>query len=1020
MKKGKPTQSAAGTAVSTTEGEGDEGARGDGNDGRKNENPTTTSTAAVTSNTFPVSELERIHYDQGCKSVIGPRLCSTAYAPRFGRVSVAHSYMRTPLTCQASLQESGSMPLPAHLPHDNLPTEMAGGLLGHSLDSPMGSTFGRFSPALAQTIPILPVTSPAGTTPESVSIECHDQLVDGRAHRTVSRPISSHHKGTWSPSTRLMSLGITAANNTSGGFAHRSRAQSLLKPLASVQDPDVASAVLEHNRNTLIAELERRKKSLQRQLAKMRKEVSANNIFALVRASNASQIMHLLENKLCDVNKRDYNGCTPLHVAALEGNQAIVRVLISFGADIMATDNIGRTPLDWAAANRHSGVCRYLLGVTQYLLLMQKRRQQEQPQLQFEDSLASTSCTSRGDSVSLRGTGSLVVPLLARRVSPFCNTLMSFANSSTAIDIDTSGEQQNDLVTGDVLAGLPPDKVSLLSAPNAVATDAVSNDEHHDDETDAEGEDNYTSLKFSSYSTISDTVSLVVCMVGLPGRGKSFIAHRLSRYLNWKGLPCRVFNAGNYRRQLLGVDTTAGSAFYDPNNATGKQLRDKMADLSCHDLVDFIAQHRFAVGVFDATNTTKARRSHLVELFSHLAKQRNVDCRVIFIESICTDETIITENILRAKCGNDDFKNVTATSEVIASFRSRIVEYEKVYEPLDYAEDLSFIRIVNVKHHVVLYKVPCGLASRIAFFLLNLHPVAYPIYIALPGETEGDHNHVYGGGERLTSLGHTFAVAMKKFILERYVPHMVVLHGTNPSVLNTLKPLTQALEDDTEDDSDNTTDKEESGLSRGIVCPEELLCPQPGLDSINYGRFCGRTAEWVRSKYAKLSRLLYATSPGGSLESTLSFSGTRESLNEDSGSGDQQQQKPLSGRHRTPARHYFDKSAQAIRRFRHVPNGADPRMSYCVQFPNGESCRQVNVRLEPALMAVMRSQGPVFVLASQVPAQGTLAFFTDVMPEMTPTLRLPRHAVVEIGVKGDITMHQLVESSDETLHLDAQ
>lgn len=41
-----------------------------------------------------------------------------------------------------------------------------------------------------------------------------------------------------------------------------------------------------------------------------------------------------------------------------------------------------------------------------------------------------------------------------------------------------------------------------------------------------------------------DSTKLVLALVGLPGRGKSFIARKISDFLNWQGITCKVFNVG--------------------------------------------------------------------------------------------------------------------------------------------------------------------------------------------------------------------------------------------------------------------------------------------------------------------------------------------------------------------------------------------------------------------------------------------------------------------------------------------
>ena len=60
---------------------------------------------------------------------------------------------------------------------------------------------------------------------------------------------------------------------------------------------------------------------------------------------------------------------------------------------------------------------------------------------------------------------------------------------------------------------------------------------------------------------------LALIMVGLPARGKTYIARKISRYLSWRGHKTRVFNVGNYRREQAGAKVSHN--FFDPNNPQG-------------------------------------------------------------------------------------------------------------------------------------------------------------------------------------------------------------------------------------------------------------------------------------------------------------------------------------------------------------------------------------------------------------------------------------------------------------------
>ena len=74
---------------------------------------------------------------------------------------------------------------------------------------------------------------------------------------------------------------------------------------------------------------------------------------------------------------------------------------------------------------------------------------------------------------------------------------------------------------------------------------------------------------------------LVLALVGLPARGKSFIGAKLRSFLAWRGLECQVFNAGQ-RRRAASDDSLeknlrsphSHAAFFDNANKDAAARRD--------------------------------------------------------------------------------------------------------------------------------------------------------------------------------------------------------------------------------------------------------------------------------------------------------------------------------------------------------------------------------------------------------------------------------------------------------------
>ena len=247
--------------------------------------------------------------------------------------------------------------------------------------------------------------------------------------------------------------------------------------------------------------------------------------------------------------------------------------------------------------------------------------------------------------------------------------------------------------------------------------------------------------------TLAGDDPLVLVMVGLPARGKTFIARKVARYLNWLGRPARVFNVGNYRRERLG--TSQPASFFDPDNPLGREARQDMARAALDDLLAWVLAGPGRIAIYDATNVTRARRDEVwMRLGAH-------GLRPMFVESICTDERLVEANVRETKLSMPDYAGMDP-EDAARDFRERIAHYERAYEPID-DDDRPWVKLIDVGHRVVVNEVSGYVPSRIVSFLSNLHITPRRIVLLRHGESAYNVDSRIGGDAALTERGREFA-----------------------------------------------------------------------------------------------------------------------------------------------------------------------------------------------------------------------------------------------------------------------
>ncbi|GAM22625.1 hypothetical protein SAMD00019534_058000 [Acytostelium subglobosum LB1] len=252
--------------------------------------------------------------------------------------------------------------------------------------------------------------------------------------------------------------------------------------------------------------------------------------------------------------------------------------------------------------------------------------------------------------------------------------------------------------------------------------------------------------KRSTGYTGLDKEKIVIVMVGLPARGKTYVARKICRMLNWMLVPAKVFNVGEYRRNRIGAGQSHD--FFDPSNPDGIKARLHMAVAALDDMISWM-HNGGRVGIYDATNSTRERRQLV------LNRCTRESMNVIFIESICNDTDVIEANIVETKLLSPDYVGIDS-SKAVQDFRDRIGHYGKVYETVE-GPDLRYIKLFDVGKKIEVNNITGYIPSRIVFFLMNLHIHPRPIWLTRHGESEFNAAGKIGGDSDLTDRGDNYA-----------------------------------------------------------------------------------------------------------------------------------------------------------------------------------------------------------------------------------------------------------------------
>lgn len=216
---------------------------------------------------------------------------------------------------------------------------------------------------------------------------------------------------------------------------------------------------------------------------------------------------------------------------------------------------------------------------------------------------------------------------------------------------------------------------------------------------------------------------LLIVMVGMPARGKSFIAHKLVSFLSWSGRPTRVFNVGQHRRATSSDSIrseNSEASFFDANNVQAKALRESLA-MEVLDSVFSWFESGGEIAIFDATNSTKERRSGIAERVP-------LNVTIVFLESVCDDRDVIEANMRIKVAASPDFRGLDPET-ALEDLRQRIANYERVYKTVEDDEGHPYIKVYNFSSKVTANLCFGRLSKTIVPYLMAVHTDDRPVYL---------------------------------------------------------------------------------------------------------------------------------------------------------------------------------------------------------------------------------------------------------------------------------------------------
>lgn len=444
---------------------------------------------------------------------------------------------------------------------------------------------------------------------------------------------------------------------------------------------------------------------------------------------------------------------------------------------------------------------------------------------------------------------------------------------------------------------------------------------------------------------------ILIVLVGLPATSKTLLSVAITRYTRWLGVRTKSFHVSEYRRkQGLEVPDDYFSAL--PATKEGMESRKKIFSTVFDEMLRFFLETKGQLAVYDALNIRRDERKDLE------AKFRALNIKVLFIESVMTDNDLVARNIGMA-AQSADYKGLTK-EKARSAFMRRLLVNKPLYEEISPEENLSYVKYINFGERLIVNNNRYGyLINKIVFFLMNLRDKKGCVYFARCGTSDNDK---YIDDEVLNSDGLRYSEILADLVLDRINSRRLSRHGTPNSSANGSTPV-----------------PDEMGKKESSLIPTMATLHRTASRGNHKMR---QVADWDG---ADEDSFVVWTAPRKRTYDTAKFFMDKGVV--------------IRQRFQLQQLHpglVADLTEEQIKEKYPEEYGEYLKDKYHYRFPRAESYHDLAVRMEPLLLEMERMQGDILIIGHESTLKVLYGYLMACTCEELPSLSFPRDELIEI------------------------